>query len=908
MEILSRCEDILALVEKYHQNHQNEAGISAQEISDILASDRANISRYLNQLCQQGKLEKNDGRPVRYRLKSASKIFPKGKDSLSAIIGAGSSLQVAVQQAKAAILYPPRGLHTLILGETGVGKSMFAEAMYDFACSSGMISLEAPFVRFNCADYADNPQLLVGQIFGVKKGAYSGADNDKHGLLKQADGGIFFLDEVHRLPPQGQEMLFTFIDKGFFRPLGDTSSMQSATVQIIAATTEEPRSALLGTFTRRIPMTISLPPLRQRTIDERFALVKYFLCLEAKRLQHEIYVEHNAILSFLLYECPNNIGQLRSDIQLACAQAFLAHQSEAQSYILVHQENLQNRVKRGILRLSEQRQEVQCFLDKNEDIMIFSPDGDDNDKENNDAVTMPDFYGCIAKRVDKLRAQGMAEAEVRAVVNVDIEQHFQRYLSDLPERFRRDELIKVVPEKIIDLVEDILVAAEADLKREFDEKVYYGLSLHLSKSIERIRYGSPIYYPQLNRVRKRHAMEFQEAMKIAHTIEEKLNIEVPLDEIGYITMFLIPPDERPDEISKNQVQILVLMHGPAIASGMAEVANTFAGTEVAHSLDMPLSMKVADIYQEVLALLRQLPLERGVLLLVDMGSLCNFANMLQEDLGANIRCIDMTSTPIVIEACRKSVEGCDLEEIYRDCREVGRYRLQSVRGTNERPFMIVTTCFTGAGAALYLKEYLENNLTGKKIKITALNILDRSDFYCRLQTLSQTYRIVAVVGTVEFPVEKVPFFSAADILAADGIKKLQQVIQETSDYERIRGSLQAHLAGIDVGRALDGALLFLRLIKRRLHLQLAPDVGTGIAIHILFMIDRIINKKAGRKFPQCSEYQAEHVSAFTFAREAMHTLEKTNNIKIPLEELAFVVKMCLENDQNAQNSRQKRTV
>ena len=230
MEILSRCEDILALVEKYHQNHQNEAGISAQEISDILASDRANISRYLNQLCQQGKLEKNDGRPVRYRLKSASKIFPKGKDSLSAIIGAGSSLQVAVQQAKAAILYPPRGLHTLILGETGVGKSMFAEAMYDFACSSGMISLEAPFVRFNCADYADNPQLLVGQIFGVKKGAYSGADNDKQGLLKQADGGIFFLDEVHRLPPQGQEMLFTFIDKRVFRPLGDTSSMQSATV------------------------------------------------------------------------------------------------------------------------------------------------------------------------------------------------------------------------------------------------------------------------------------------------------------------------------------------------------------------------------------------------------------------------------------------------------------------------------------------------------------------------------------------------------------------------------------------------------------------------------------------------------------------------------------------------------
>ena len=59
-----------------------------------------------------------------------------------------------IQQAKAAIFYPPKGLHTLILGETGVGKSMFAEAMYRFAKESQILSENSPFVRFNCADYA----------------------------------------------------------------------------------------------------------------------------------------------------------------------------------------------------------------------------------------------------------------------------------------------------------------------------------------------------------------------------------------------------------------------------------------------------------------------------------------------------------------------------------------------------------------------------------------------------------------------------------------------------------------------------------------------------------------------------------------------------------------------------------
>src|SRR5699024_7280255 len=95
--------------------------------------------------------------------------------SFDSLVGVEGSLKVAVQQAKAAILYPPRGLHTIVFGETGTGKSLFAECMYQFALDSHTIASDAPFVSFNCADYAQNPQLLFGHIFGVKKGAYTGA-------------------------------------------------------------------------------------------------------------------------------------------------------------------------------------------------------------------------------------------------------------------------------------------------------------------------------------------------------------------------------------------------------------------------------------------------------------------------------------------------------------------------------------------------------------------------------------------------------------------------------------------------------------------------------------------------------------------------------------------------------------
>ncbi len=182
---------------------------------------------------------------------------------LDQLVGYDGSLQIPIQQAKAAMLYPSGGLHVLLLGETGVGKSLFAEALYHFSKKANVLKSTAPFIRFNCADYADNPQLVMSHIFGVKKGAYTGADHDRTGLIKQADKGILFLDEIHRLSPQGQEMLFTYIDKGIFRKLGETEHEEKAQVRIIAATTEDPQSCLLKTFTRRIPMTIMLPSLKR---------------------------------------------------------------------------------------------------------------------------------------------------------------------------------------------------------------------------------------------------------------------------------------------------------------------------------------------------------------------------------------------------------------------------------------------------------------------------------------------------------------------------------------------------------------------------------------------------------------------------------------------------------------------
>ena len=103
----------------------------------------------------------------------------------------------------------------MITGDSGTGKSYMAQLLHEYAIAQQVIAPDAPFINFNCAQYASNPELLAANLFGYVKGAFTGAVSDRAGAFEAAQGGILFLDEVHRLNAEGQEKLFTA------RPQGD---------------------------------------------------------------------------------------------------------------------------------------------------------------------------------------------------------------------------------------------------------------------------------------------------------------------------------------------------------------------------------------------------------------------------------------------------------------------------------------------------------------------------------------------------------------------------------------------------------------------------------------------------------------------------------------------------------------
>lgn len=204
-----------------------------------------------------------------------------------------------ITQVSTAVAYPPNGLNILITGHSGVGKSYLADKIAAYARQKNVIEADTPYIVLNCADYANNPELVSSMLFGYVKGAYTGADESKEGLLKEANGGYLFLDEVHRLSSENQEKFFSFIDSGEFYRMGDNVNSVRSNVRLIMATTEKPETALLETFLRRIPVRVTLPDFIQRPIDERFALLNYLFYQEAKKISKKIDVNQYVVSALL---------------------------------------------------------------------------------------------------------------------------------------------------------------------------------------------------------------------------------------------------------------------------------------------------------------------------------------------------------------------------------------------------------------------------------------------------------------------------------------------------------------------------------------------------------------------------------------------------------------------------------
>jgi transcriptional regulatory protein LevR/transcriptional regulator with AAA-type ATPase domain len=880
------------LCAKQYRELGEVTGIAAVDIAEKLEIHRSNVSSDLNTLFREGKITKVAGKPVLYSVKELDikecTSMNYENDSLSGIIGAELSLKNAVQQARAAIMYPPKGLHTLLYGETGTGKSMFARTMYEYAKEIGKIRSNAPFIVFNCADYVNNPELLMAQLFGVKKGAYTGADKDRMGIVEKAHEGILFLDEVHRLSPEGQEMLFYLIDKGVYRKLGEPVLENKAEILIICATTENIESVLLKTFTRRIPMLIKLPALKERTIEERYELVKYCFRLEAFCIKEDIIVTANCMKALLLYDCVNNIGQLESDIKLCSAKAFLDSRMKKDERIVVHSEDLPKYVMKGLVKYKEYKAEIDRFVYK--DSIKFSID--ETNKEDYENTQVFNFYEALEEKRKTLEVKGMNETDIGLIMSLDIDIYFKKYMLHINKQDLED-LYKVVDKKIVDMVDEFLNYAESRLDQQLDPKILYGLSMHVAKSMERIKNGNKIENHQLKDIKKSYELEFEIAQTLGQKIETELGICIPEDEIGFITMFLCLG--KAEDQNSGRVGVIVAMHGESAATSIADVANRLLGDNHTVGYNMPLDQKTDVALDNLTKLVKENDEGKGVVLLVDMGSLALVGDMIYERTNIRIKTMEMVSTLMVIEATRKALLSRSLEEIHEACMNlnpfVGKIYRDSGLGSEIKNNIIITACITGQGTAVKLKSIIQQHLDSNHSDIDVLPIAvsSKQAFNKNIQRIKSQKNVLAVVSSIEHDDQSILYIPMSEVFKKEGMSWINRQLTMLKSINNMEKVIAENVQ-IDANTYIQCLRRFY-IALMKVNIELNDNTLIGMILHLAYVVERILKGERLLPITGSEEIKQNNLVKINFIKKELAPMEAAFKIDISLDEYVNLVKM-----------------
>lgn len=911
-------------LEEIRENILRESivGIDASEIEEKLGIVRNNASTLLNNLCKQGEFIKIHGRPVRFVPKSilenitSSKIIKKqydirelkdimlskaspceknSIDQFGLLIGSDSSLRNQIDQAKAAILYPPNGLHTLILGASGVGKTTFANTMYEFAkAAKNKSTKEFPFASFNCSDYFNNPQLLLSQLFGHVRGAFSGADTDKIGLVERADGGILFLDEVHRLPPDGQEMLFFLMDRGEYHRLGETGTPRKSNVLIISATTEDPQQVLLKTFLRRIPVIITLPSLKDKDTRERIEIIENIFIEEAIRINRKLKICPEVLKALVVYKCVGNIGQLKSDIKLICAKAFLKY-LQSEDDLRVEFSILPKFIKDSIFHINKLDLETQKYLNNFEEDLIIYPS---KEKHENHHMQSENIYDRMTKALLELKKKGLSDRDIDLQISKEIESYYRSFIKKFnhPD-FNIRELYKVIDKELVDFTLELINFASDKLDREFNEKIMFGLAFHLNSLLERVRLKKPIVNQQLSKIKEMYDEEYKIASSIVERISERFHVDIPVDENGFIAI-LLANNEKENQ-SDDKIGLLVIAHGMSTATSMANVCNRLLNSNFVKAIDMPLEKSVEEMYNEALTVVKTLDRGKGVLILVDMGSLKTFGDRITEETGIITRTIDRVSTPLILEVVRKVMyKDEDIDGIYESfCEENNSL----VINENPKQKAIMTVCATGKGTSIMLKGILSNILkeTGNtEIQVVPINYIAVESNSKEYKDLRDRYDIIACLGNIK-PKIDVPFFPMQDMLSKDSRYKLYRFIEmQTSDkvladtkssYETARAMLEDFLLYLNPKKAVSIIEIFINTLN--LNGSKSNDSFiTNFTIHLGCMLERIIT---GNKviFDNLDKFKSNYKSEFYQVRQAIKILEEKYNVEITDNEIAYILQV-----------------
>ncbi len=877
---------------------------SSNAIALDMEKNRAQISRELNGLVREGILIKTNTRPVYFFHRQAleeqfhthltKNVFNNLEELLqelkpntvhhifSRLIGYNGSLNPCINQCIAAINYPGNGLPILLQGASGTGKSYIAQLIYQYAYCTEKI--KGKFMTINCAEYSNNPELFLTNVFGYKKGAYTGADKDQNGILYHANDGILFLDEVHGLLPECQEKIFQFMDSGMYHRVGDNENWYHSHVQIIMATTENPNDVLLKTLLRRIPLIVQIPNLNERPLQERKELIRYLFSEEEQCIQRKIEISRMVyhILQSSFFQ--GNIGKIKNIIKTTVANALL--KSTMAEVVHIHIRDfppdlLKNISIKGINLLDDKKMLKietllvshhieQHFYHFNKDIINYLNKNNKsflNESEEQfiyDKVKIYIDYLFYDSKKSTIYDNSMGLEFIEQALSMIEKKYFIK-------RFSNNEM-----EIVYRFISNFSGLENID-----------SIGLTISEVHSAIQIVKGIQNFQLD---KNIIKDFIDLIKDTFLIP---NIEIFELDLMILFMYLFKDYDNLPATG------LIIAHGYSIASEMAKVTNQLLQRHIFDAIDMPIHSDFDDIVEELKRYLDSLPQRiNDVIVLVDMG-LLEIVHENLKNYSFNIGIINNVTTRMSLEVGNKLIQNEDIKHILEQtcAQNVSHFTL--VRKQN-KPDLILTVCETGIGMANMIVSLVKKSFP-KDVNILVVPYDYHSLLYeGKKLPIFENYHVCFILGTQNPQIDGIPFLSIYDIMDGRNKRYIEQLIRGHLNIIQIEEfcreilknfsieNLKNYLNIISPKKIIRYIEKITDNIQKMLEIEFNPNLLCCLYIHISCMIERVLLHEEIDSFEGIDQFIQEHKDFYIKTKKTFKEIEQMYSLSIPDQEIVYL--------------------
>lgn len=894
-------EHVIACTESLLQEMTEERlnACTTMAISTTLHLSRNLVSQYLNGLVKDRVLAKIPSRPVYFvEREKMEKLFGEnleeleecnGKEFLTALrsrkkdsifgtlIGSDTSLGYCIEQCKAAVKYPGSGLPILLSGESGTGRRLLANLLFQYGTAERLMGPEGKFYLMECSQLDKSPESGMKELFG-SSAILNGKKVILPGLLEKAEGGVLFISNASSMGVECQKKIAEYLERrAYGTPRWEKKKMSSP--RLIFSVTPEMRMHMNKDLLTQIPVVCEIPSLQNRRPEDKEMLILKFFRDEEGALKRDIQVSSQVFRVLMDYQFQENISQLKNCIKVICANAFFRQENEKRIRILLYH------LPEFMLAQTdpESLREESAFLD------IGKRTGRETSQ------TIISYYRQILMEFDQWKKQQKSLHEFVKYSTKYMNQYYDHIIYERKYDNRKVKAMEAIIRKFLEMVSkknDIFLPASCGYA--LSRNVYL-----LTEANSEILLWENENAEQVGEcfqvLTARYPVETQIAANLRDSIEGAFHIKMNLMSIVFIILHIRFYNKG---IPRERSLAVIAAAGYLTAGAIADTVNKALGKHVFEFADIQTEHVSREIVEGVGEHLRKELFCQKIYLFTDLDEGEEAAKEISAKFQVEVAWMNQIGIKVLLNAGKEILRERGSYEVFDRVSKSNPFRYQVFRQRKMQPAILFAS---EAGDVLnqrIIYMFEESVLKRKGIRMLSYNTsMLLSDVW---EETKKQYDLLFVLGTENPGIHEIPFIPLEDIVSFQKLEQMNRILRAYLTAEEIEGfndnlvknfTLQNVVSQLTI---LDGNMLmdYIEKSVKRLQAELQSTFSTGtvigLSIHLACMVERLVTKTEISMNESTEVFRKQHRDFVEKVQKSFEELTCHYHVEIPASEILYI--------------------